>query len=171
MGRIREGTLELSYPDTISVRRFDGETHPLSDCMKAVDWLIEEEDRLIFVEIKDPEQAVSEHAQELEAFRTRVQEGQIDMQLVQKYRDSFLYRWAEGDLKDEKWYVVLMTGIEDALLLPLLERLKQKLPSRARTVPSWERTIADKCLVLSLEKWNVLFESHGYILQRISPNR
>ncbi len=158
----------LSYPDNAHVRRFDDDhAHGLSHCMKAVDVLIEEPNRLIFVEIKDPEQAQSQ--QRLDEFVERVENRSLIPALYRKYRDSFLYRWAEGawNSNSERWYVVVVTGLDDALLLSLFEDLKRQLPFEG--LPnSWQRGLADKCLVLSLDKWNQEFPT--YPLQRDNQN-
>ena len=64
--------------------------------MKAVDFIVEEENRVLFVEFKDPE-----HPNAMERDRAKfIQEfssGELDNDLKYKYRDSFLYEWASDN--------------------------------------------------------------------------
>lgn len=53
---IAEKDLQIDLPDGTPWRKFDDESnHGLSHCMKAVDFIIELDDRLLFIEFKDPE--------------------------------------------------------------------------------------------------------------------
>jgi len=51
---LRERNIEIEIPDALSGRRFDDWTHGLSHCMKAVDFIVELTDRILFIEIKNP---------------------------------------------------------------------------------------------------------------------
>jgi hypothetical protein len=54
---LHERNLELLLPPGTKAWKFDDDTHGLSHCMKAVDFIIELADRFLFIEIKDPEHA------------------------------------------------------------------------------------------------------------------
>ena len=47
---LREGNLELYLPDDVRAKKFDDSTHGLSHCMKAVDFIVETSDKIIFIE-------------------------------------------------------------------------------------------------------------------------
>ena len=49
-----EGNLQIDIADAIDGRKFDGDDHGLT-CMKAVDFIVELEDRYLFIELKDPD--------------------------------------------------------------------------------------------------------------------
>ena len=49
-----ERTLQIDIADAIGGRKFDGADHGLT-CMKAVDFIVELEDRYLFIELKDPD--------------------------------------------------------------------------------------------------------------------
>ena len=52
---LTEGNLRITFPRGTRARKFDEpETHGLS-CMKAVDFIVEETDRMLFMEFKDPD--------------------------------------------------------------------------------------------------------------------
>jgi len=58
---LREGKIEIEIeiPDALSGRKFDDRTHGLSHCMKAVDFIVELVDRILFIEIKEPPDTTS----------------------------------------------------------------------------------------------------------------
>ncbi len=84
---LREGDLELRLPAEALGRRFDDASHGLSHCMKAVDFIIELADKILFIEFKDPEHPRARPAAQA-AFVKEFQNGEIDSSLVIKYRDS-----------------------------------------------------------------------------------
>ena len=56
MTTLCEGNLQMTFPQDAKARKFDEPTsHGLSHCMKAVDFIVEEADRVLFIEIKDPD--------------------------------------------------------------------------------------------------------------------
>lgn len=85
---LAEEDLHITLPATVSGRKFDDQTaHGLSHCMKAVDFIIELEDRVLFVECKDPENPKAQ-AKDRAAFIRKFLSGQLDTDLKTKYRDS-----------------------------------------------------------------------------------
>lgn len=90
----REGELEFRFPSSVGAIRFDGPGHGLSHCLKAVDFILEFPGFDLLVEVKDADQRGVKPKQ-LSAFLADLQRERIIGQLVGKYRDSFLYRWAE----------------------------------------------------------------------------
>ena len=94
MTRLQEGDLRIALPNPAKVSKFDDPaSHGLSHCMKAVDFVVEFEDWTLFLEVKDPDdpRAASRERQKRAA---RFRSDELDQDLVQKYRDSFLYQWA-----------------------------------------------------------------------------
>ena len=96
MTLLAEEDLQITLPNGVMGRKFDDETvHGLSHCMKAVDFIVELTDRIIFIEFKDPDNP-SAKPKDRTAFITKVLSGNLDGDLTTKYRDSWLYEWAEG---------------------------------------------------------------------------
>lgn len=93
MAVFTEGNLQIAFDNALQVRKFDGDSHGLDHCMKAVDCIVEFDDRYLFIEIKDP-QAPNVPKASRERYLERLKHGQLDAILYGKYRDSFLYEWA-----------------------------------------------------------------------------
>ena len=86
-----EGDLEIDIPDVVNGGRFDGASHGLNRCMKAVDFVVELADRYLFVELKDPQHPRATEQSRGE-FIEKLGAGRLDEELKYKYRDSFSNR-------------------------------------------------------------------------------
>jgi hypothetical protein len=154
---LREGELELRLPTGTSGRVFDEEsTHELSHCMKAVDFIVELRDRILFIEFKDPEDRAARAHPNATGFIREFQSGQIDRALAVKYRDSFLYEWAADRLRKPVHYlvVVAIAALDPALLVTRTDALKRELPLDGPSSGAWQRRLVEHCLVLNIDKWN-----------------
>ncbi len=167
MKRMREGALELRIPEGVHAERMDDEkAHGLSHCMKAVDFVVEEQDRVLFIEFKDPDHPHAKN-KDRKKFEEFLQSGGLVSDLVGKYRDSFLYRWAEGKGVERVVYCVLiaMERLEKAQLLAMTDELKRRLPVQGPK--RWRRQIAVDAKVFNLASWNTYFAR--YPVTRIQP--
>jgi len=136
--------------------KFDGGSHGLSHCMKAVDFIVEFKDFYLFVEVKDPDNTQAT-AQRRHAFATQLTQPRFPKAITQKYRDSFIYRWAEQKLDKPVRYVILLqlSTLQPAQFLALDQVLKRELPF-SNTPSSWSRSIVDGLAVLDMNNWNAL---------------
>ncbi len=158
-----ERELEFDFPAAVQARKFDHDDHGLSHCMKAVDFIVELADRYLFVEVKDPFTTLSDPAaatnadKARKAFLNRLSSNRLPLELARKYRDSFLYRWAEGKLDKDVYYVVLLEipSLDPAEYLAITERLKRVLPTNP-VPPSWSRPLVQGVAVMNMASWNAL---------------
>lgn len=153
--KFTEGDLEMDIPTAVGGGKFDGGTHGLSRCMKAVDFVIELVDRYLFIEFKDPDHPGAT-AQSREEFKGKLNDGKLDEDLKYKYRDSFLYEWASGRGNKPVEYLVLIAldTLDDAALMTRTEALQRKLPRYGPGGRPWRREIVRACGVFNLESWN-----------------
>ena len=123
--------------------------------MKAVDYIVEEDDRVSFIELKDPEHPRAKEGNR-EDFIRRFQAGKLDEDLKYKYRDTFLYEWASGGLDKPifYWIVVAIETLSSADLSIRTDNLKRKLPLNGPSSGAWKRPIATDCKVFNIETWN-----------------
>ena len=147
-----EGNLEITFKNVVTVRKFEG--HGLT-CMKAVDFLVELQDRFLFIEFKDPFQSQSF----LRKYKERFKAGQLDQDLKYKYRDSFLYEWAAGRAKKPCFYYVLVAldSLKSTHLLRRTDALKYALPEGLPSQSQWTQPIVDGCGVFNIGRWNSRF--------------
>lgn len=155
---LSEDDLCIVLPAGAKGRKFDDEKdHRLSHCMKAVDFIVELEDRMLFVECKDPDHPKAAPGQ-LENFLSELFSDRIDQELKYKYRDSWLHEWAEGRINKPVFYLVLIGAecLSDVQLLTRSEALQRQLPLAGPTGLAWS-AFAAGCMVMNVKSWNKHF--------------
>ena len=121
--------------------------------MKAVDFVIELNDRIIFIELKDPYNPQAT-ANRRNKFIKRVLSGNLDVDLMYKLRDSFLYEWACGRTSKPIYYWILITGLSKKQLLTRTDALKRALPDSSCLPGDWKRSFVQNCMVFNIDTWN-----------------
>lgn len=126
--------------------------------MKAVDIIVEFPEDYLFVEIKDfhdpNDYDVPQSGQKNDNFKW------LKNYLKYKYRDSFLYRYAEGKIDKPIRYVCLLT-LDKAFNSVMAKYLRRELPLRKPRLntgkPRWIHDLVTSCEVVNLEIWNTEF--------------
>ncbi len=150
-----EGDLRIVFNGALEARKFDGDCHGLSHCMKAVDFIVEYPDEVWFIEFKDPENRFARES-DSGKFVREFQSGDLDEGLTYKYRDSFLYEWAAGRAEKPVSYFVLIAidSLSEAELSSRTDDLRRRLPLRVPEAVSWTRPIVKDCVVFNIKAWN-----------------
>ena len=168
MTSLVEGNLRITLPRAVRARKFDDSAHGLLHRhMKAVDFVIEMNDRLLYLEVKDPEHPRA-RTEQSEDFIANFLAAEIDDDLVHKFRDSLLYEWAceAVDKPIHYWVIVAIERLSAPELSGRSDDLKRKLPV-AETVPKrWKRRIVEDCRVFNIRSWNEALPK-GYSLERL----
>lgn len=151
-----EDELEFDFTGALDAFKLDDPaTHGLSHCMKAVDFVVEYPDYVLFVEVKDPDHS---HAtpEARRAFARQLQAGRLCNTLAHKYRDAWLYRWASATADKPVRYGVLLqfSGLQPPALMALGDALRKHLPVPAAAPPGWKRALVDAVLVFDIAGWN-----------------
>lgn len=159
--KLRERDLEIDFTDAIDAIVFDQMKVDLPGYhgigqMHRVDFVVELEEAILFVEVKDPGNPKAQ-AEGLAKFHGELQDGTLGDTFAAKFIDTFLYRWAEECLHKPVHYISLVT-LEDSELLPSLsDEIAKKLPPMGKSVPRWKRQLAVNCQVFNIELWNESF--------------
>lgn len=159
--KLRERDLEIDFTDAIDAIVFDQMKVDLPDYhgigqMHRVDFVVELEEAILFVEVKDPGNPKAQ-AEGLAKFHCELQDGTLGDTFAAKFIDTFLYRWAEECLQKPVHYISLVT-LEDSELLPSFsDEIAKKLPPMGKSVPRWRRQLAVNCQVFNIELWNENF--------------
>ncbi|HCF96072.1 MAG TPA: hypothetical protein DEW46_13520 [Verrucomicrobia bacterium] len=150
---LREGTLQFDFAGAIEAFKFDEQArelktyHGLSHCMKAVDFVVEYSDHYLFVEIKQPRTP--------ERYGSDRDKFDLIQDLTKKFRDTFLYRWAEDKL-DKPVYYHCLVELDNAQTSYLMKQLKNQLPTEKQP-QRWRRPLARSCSVANQATWNATF--------------
>ena len=173
--KVITGGIEFNFTDAVNAFVFD-ETDPSKPTfhgapMKAVDVIAELQEAYIFIEVKDfnePEyydirgrKPISIQDMTLEnpilLSDPHANFKWLKNYLKYKYRDSFLYRYAEGKVDKPVHYICLLsleTGLNISVAKALQKELPVVPPQTKRGHVRWTRNIVESCTVLNIEKWN-----------------
>ena len=162
--KVQEGSFIFDFSDAIQAFKFDEKDkekynyHGLSHCMKAVDIVAEYSERYLFVEVKDPKG-------KLDRYDSDSDRSKLINDLTYKFRDTFLYRFAEHKIDKPINYLCLIE-LDNVRIFHLSKILTNQLP--LDNLPQrWIRPIVASCAVLNSTSWNRNFPripvtiSHG----------
>jgi len=127
--------------------------------MKAVDIVVELADAYLYLEIKDFHDPAayditkSDAEEEMKTKRDGFK--WLKNYLKYKYRDSYLYRYAEKKVEKPIHYICLLT-FENALNTVMQKALVKELPV-GRASRRWKQELVSSCQVVNLVKWNQHF--------------
>lgn len=159
--KLRERDLEIDFTNAIDAIVFDQMKadkpgfHGVGQ-MHRVDFVVELEEAILFVEVKDPGNPKAQ-AEGLAKFYAELQDGTLSDTFAAKFIDTFLYRWAEECLQKPVHYISLVTFDDSELLPNFSDEVAKKLPPMGKTVPRWKRQLAENCQIFNIEQWNVNF--------------
>ncbi len=155
MKAFRINGLRFDFSEAIEARRFAGQEHGMLHCMKAVDFIVELQDKILYLLVADPQQIK-------EAYRKQ-ELGAYDFitDLTYTFRDSFLYEWASGRTNKPIVCIVLIDidNLSEPAMLGLSEMLRRKLPLFG-IADQWKNTIFNGCNVLNVKTWNRLLPNY-----------
>lgn len=161
---LSEGDLEINFTNALEPGslKFDQMNPTLPNfhgisAMHRVDFIVEFEEAVVFVEVKDPGNPRAQE-QGLKKFYNELKDGMLSSTFVSKFLDSFVYRWAEDKINKPVYYISLVT-LETALLLNLSDEVARKLPPKGKPVVRWQRAFFENCQIFNIETWNENFPS------------
>lgn len=158
---LMERDLEFNFTDAIEAIVFDEmkdkslpNYHGIG-AMHRVDFVVELDNAILFVEVKDPDNPNAREKQKSE-FLKEVDEGILSSTFASKYMDSFIYRWAENKTSKPIHYINLVT-LEEELLGNLTDEITAKLPPMNHDIPRWQRQVVNNVQVFNIDSWNASF--------------
>lgn len=152
---------EFDFPNALELFKFDS-TDKLSEyyhgvsVMKAVDAIAKFRDFYLWIEIKCyPDANIEElahpknYSQDINNQEEYIR--RVLFNLTYKYRDTYLYRYAENKI-DKPIYFVCLLNLKPQLLLQFYKELKKKIPMEGNQ-KRWKRKLIDRLFVVSEAKW------------------
>ena len=154
---------EFHFSDAIDAYVFDEKdsTKPTfhGAPMKGVDIVAEFEDAYIYVELKDYDDVSAydvTRAVNDDEIKSRQQGFKwLKNYLKYKFRDSYLYRFAEGKVDKPVHFICVLT-FDNALNSRMVSDLRRELPVGKKS-RRWTQALAKSCQVVNLDKWNEVF--------------
>jgi hypothetical protein len=157
---LEESDIAFDFRNALSGTKFDDQNHGLSHCMKAVDLIIETTDKVLFIEVKDPQRPQAQQKDREKFLDELKSEKLINENLVVKGRDSFLYRFAAGEVSRIKkpihYYVLIAQDtLDSAMLIQLTDKLRKAIPTSGPNNKRWQSPFIEECAVFNLKTWNI----------------
>ncbi len=152
-----EGEVRIDFSGALSCTKLD-ENHPLTHAMSCVDFVVDFVDRIILVEVKDPDCSRAQ-PKEIRKFVRKVEDGKLAVELARNGRDSFFYQACTCGLDKRIYYYVLL-GMEElspADLQAQTDKLKSFLPLNQADGKACRERLIEDCAVLNLRLWNAIF--------------
>jgi hypothetical protein len=163
--KVQSDGFEFDFTDAVDAFVFDQKDktqppyHGLSHAMKAVDLVVELPNDVLLIEIKDF------HAADDYDFKSAIDTAQKAERLTRlnhlrdvlthKFRDTWLYHWADNKADKPIRYLCLLT-LDNGLLPAVLKTLHKQLPV-GLAGPRWQRPLLQACVVLNPDRWNSNF--------------
>lgn len=158
---LEENDLSFDFTAATKALKFDqndpehDEYHDLCN-MPRVDFIIEADDSVYFIEIKDTD-LPNPSDPGAQKFLKKVAEGTLEASLVEKYIFTFLFRWAEECLDKSVHFISLIT-LESPLLQPIIAGMDANLYSHfKKSSKRWTKAPLHSCQVHNIETWEACF--------------
>ena len=158
--KLQERDLVIDFTDAVDAIVFDQinsglpNYHDISE-MHRVDFVVELDKDIVFVEIKDPCNP-NARAEGLAKFQKDLNDGTLSSTFASKFIDSFFYRWPEDKLSKTVHYLCLVT-LETGILLNLSDEIARQIPASGKNSSRWLRHPIQNCQVFNIETWNENF--------------
>lgn len=153
MRTVEEKDLAFEFADALHAVNFDCDEVRGKSCMNTVDFIVEYEDRRLFVEVKDPDAPDTANPA---AFHDKMGSETLVQNLARKFRDGVFFQHFKDGMNKRAEYVVLisMRALDDALLLAKQDELCRSIPIKH---DHWKGGATPSCAILNLEQWKKRF--------------
>lgn len=162
MNRYKEGELLFDFNSAGKVEKLDEKGVPMPSDMKLVDFVVEEDARMLLIEIKDPSHSKTPAKGREEYIKKLGGNQLISEELVPKIRGAYTYlHLMKRDSKPFLYVVVF--GLdrypnEKALLIGFKERLLKRILHEGKE--PWKRQYIKDCIVVTIDGWNEHFKNY-----------
>jgi hypothetical protein len=150
---------EIEFSNAVNAYKFDEQdkyknTYHGATMFKAVDLIVEFADYYLFVEIKNNPDDYLTTSDCTTKTPKECHDNFMQLKNILKYkfRDSFLYRFAEGKVNKPISYICLL-NYDSAMVLKMSDSLKIELPV-GKPSTRWKIELLKSCAVVNLERWN-----------------
>ena len=151
---------EFSFTDAVDAFVFDEKDSSKATYhgapMKGVDVLVELDEAYLYIEIKDyVDSSICDVKAAINPDDKKEKQTHykwLKSYLKYKYRDTYLYRYAEDKVEKPIHYICLLS-FDNALNNRMKKDLKRELPI-GKPSPRWTKSIAKSCQVLNITAWN-----------------
>ncbi len=172
--KYQEGELKFDFTAAKSVEKLDDSKRKLPTGMQFVDFVVEDDARILLIEVKDPSCSAKGANPQAEAAITKsrtdfmkkiANDSLIAQELTPKARDSYTYLHLMKKDSRPMLFAFLLGAekltLDPALLLGFKERLLARL--RHEADQPWSRNYMTDCIVLTESNWTTVFPQYPVV--------
>jgi hypothetical protein len=159
-----EGELTFNFSGCTDAKKVDIQGIAKPEGMSFVDFLVEEADRLLFIEVKDPSN--SKATPECKKnYREKLSGNElINSELVPKARDSWSFFHLMDRIKNKPIdYIVLICieqiSFDPRLIGPLTDKLRMRI--KREGPEAWKNPYIRKCSIVTMDSWPRLLKAYS----------
>lgn len=156
---LQEGQLRFDFSGAVKAKKMDGDKSPMPPLMKTVDFLVEEDYRILLVEVKDTSDSKVTVTNRDDFMRRLKSNELVKNNLVPKCRDTYTYLHLMCQDDKPLIYVVVLSMYEHTekpdFFGPLQAKLRTGLKKEGRH--PWKRPYVLECVFLNVAGWNKRF--------------
>lgn len=157
-----ESELHFAFPESLSWDELDEQDTKLPIGFALVDLVIERDEDILLIEIKDPSDTKAKEKQQKQYIKRLNNDSIITSELTPKVRDSYTFlHLMERDTKPMIYIVLIgLDAFEDKLQKAVLGNFKDRLLGKIRqeTVLPWKKKYIKGCVVMTIDMWNIKFD-------------
>lgn len=154
----KNADLQFELPESLVWEELDKQGVKLPEHMKFVDLVIERDEEVLLIEVKDPSNSRCPDENRKEYLNNLSNNSILKQELTPKARDSYIFlHLMEKDVKPFKYIVLIgldafTPEIQKGLLLNFKDRLFEDIKCEA--YEPWKRKHIKDCVVLTTVTWN-----------------
>ena len=155
---MREKQLKFDFTGCLNAQRLDTKDG-MPRQWHNVDFMVEEEDRILLIEVKDPSDwSASQRGHNSFSIKIKGKDF-VNQELVPKCRETYLYLHLMEKNHRPIYYIVLISLYEHVdkkgYFIPLQESLRKRLKQEGKT--PWVKQYVRHAFVLNMREWNERF--------------
>lgn len=162
---LQEGDLEFDFSRAIAVWEYEREIgDKMSHCMKCVEFVVEWDDAIWLIEVKDPENPNIPKQYSKKQFQNFMDKLQSDKlfseELGPKAKDTFLFLYLQNELGEKPLKYLVLLGLDsfkDADIFPLNTPLKRAICFLGPDNSNWVNYYFEAAHVFNIRNWNKHF--------------
>lgn len=153
-----EKDLRFDFSKAISAKQVDRPDRELAECSSTIDFIVELENCLLFIEVKDPDHPrATEKAQR--KFLNKMTALELARELAKNSRDSFFYEYTMGQIDKPIVFVALieLPSVHLIDMAPSDEELRKcLLVNKSPSMPD-NGLMVKNSIIMDIAMWNNKF--------------
>lgn len=159
---LTEGDLRFDFTGSLTVLKFDNPTSHGCSTFKAVDFIVEYQDKIYFIEVKDPENraiTTDRRGRERKIMKYNMSDDSYIHELGQKCRDTYMYRFLQNINQTKNLHYIVLVAFEHrnaSALATMSKNLKYHTGFEGPHRRGWALNYLHQVAAVDLKMWPIV---------------